>query len=148
LSFRANVVQLRDSRFVLRIELLYERDPGRGITADHLRPLLRNGFPWRQPGVAHPELSEPDRSWRHVEGLLGSAYEGVGVESVRARTLENLARPRYTDASRDWRLSDDTVPLLERLRAQGWRHAILSNHVPELPSLVDETEIDDAALVG
>ena len=29
------------------------------------------------------------------------------------------------------------MPVLERLRAQGWQHAILSNHVPELPSLVE-----------
>jgi putative hydrolase of the HAD superfamily len=27
------------------------------------------------------------------------------------------------------------TPVLERLRAQGWSHVVLSNHVPELPAI-------------
>ena len=34
-------------------------------------------------------------------------------------------------------LFDDTLPALAELRRAGWRHVILSNHVPELPALVD-----------
>jgi putative hydrolase of the HAD superfamily len=84
----------------------------------------------------HPELCEPEAWWSHVEALLASAYEGVGIESGPARTLARLARQRYVDATCGWRLYDDTVPVLERLRSDGWNHAILSNHVPELPTLV------------
>jgi putative hydrolase of the HAD superfamily len=121
---------------LLLTELLDEHEPGRGITADHLRPFLRDGFPWHRPDIAHPELSEPDTWWGHVEDLLVAAYNGVGIESARAGKLARLVRPRYVDTSRGWRLYDDTLPVLERLRAEGWRHAILSNHVPELPSMV------------
>jgi putative hydrolase of the HAD superfamily len=120
---------------LLPAELLDEHQPGSGITADHVRPFLRDGFPWHRPDLAHPELSEPEAWWRHVEELLVAAYEGVGIGGGRSE-LASLVRPRYVDTSLGWRLYDDTLPALERLQADGWRHAILSNHVPELPSMV------------
>jgi putative hydrolase of the HAD superfamily len=60
----------------------------------------------------------------------------VGIDGERARELARHARERYIDGSRGWELFDDTVPALTELRAAGWRHAILSNHVPELPGLI------------
>jgi putative hydrolase of the HAD superfamily len=121
---------------LLLAELLDEHEPGCGIGADHVRPFLRDGFPWHAPEIAHPELSEPEAWWRHVEDLLVAAYEGAGVDGERARELALLVRSRYVDTSIGWRLYEDTLPVLERLQTEGWRHAILSNHVPELPSIV------------
>jgi putative hydrolase of the HAD superfamily len=118
-------------------ETLDEHEHGHGIDPDQLRPFLRDGFPWHRPEIAHPELCEPEHWWTHVEALLAAAYEGVGIQAVRARELARLARQRYVDASQGWRLFSDTKPTLESLRESGWRHAILSNHVPELPALVD-----------
>ena len=118
------------------MEMLDENRPDHGVDSDELRSFLRDGFPWHRPDVAHPELCEPEAWWSHVEALLASAYEGVGIESGPARTLARLARQRYVDATCGWRLYDDTMPVLEQLRSDGWRHAILSNHVPELPALV------------
>lgn len=37
-----------------------------------------------------------------------------------------------------WTVYDDVVPALERLSADGWRHMIVSNHVPELGKLVED----------
>jgi HAD superfamily hydrolase (TIGR01662 family) len=41
----------------------------------------------------------------------------------------------YVNPAR-WKLFDDVVPCLTVLSAQGWRHSILSNHVPELGQIV------------
>jgi putative hydrolase of the HAD superfamily len=121
---------------VCLLEVLDEHRPGHGVDRGRLRDLLRDGFPWHRPDVAHPELCEPDAWWAHVEALLATAYEGVGIEGEPARRLAGLVRRRYVDPTCGWSLYDDTVPVLERLRSEGWRHAILSNHVPELPALV------------
>src|SRR5262249_14989067 len=45
-------------------------------------------------------------------------------------------RARYLDPDA-WRVFDDALPVLERLRARGWRHVVLSNHVPELSRIVE-----------
>jgi putative hydrolase of the HAD superfamily len=53
-----------------------------------------------------------------------------------ALELSSLVRAAYIDAGA-WSVYDDTVQCLEELRSEGWRHVILSNHVPELPRIVD-----------
>jgi FMN phosphatase YigB (HAD superfamily) len=119
------------------VEVLDEHEPGHAVGADALRPFLRDGFPWHRPEVAHPELCDPEAWWSHVGVLLARALEGVGIGRSRAGELAGHMRLRYVDSSFGWRLFDDTLPALRRLRWDGWRHAILSNHVPELPALVD-----------
>jgi putative hydrolase of the HAD superfamily len=51
-------------------------------------------------------------------------------------------RSAYTEIS-EWRLFDDTRLILEELQLEGWTHAILSNHVPELPSIIEGLGIRD-----
>ncbi len=98
---------------------------GHGIDHLHLHLIAR----W--PGT-------PREFWwvRVDEWLLANAYAGVGIEHERARELAHHAHHRFIDPSRGWRLFNDTLPALQQLTAAGWRHAILSNHVPELPELV------------
>ena len=44
-------------------------------------------------------------------------------------------RDRYIDPA-GYVVYDDSVPTLRELGRRGWRHFILSNHVPELPDIV------------
>ena len=119
------------------VETLDEHAPGHGIDADELRPFLRDGFPWHSPDVPHPELCEPDAWWAHVELTLAGAYEGAGIDTRRAAALAAHVRGRYVDPTRVWELFPDTRPVLEQLRKRGWRHVVLSNHVPELPAIAE-----------
>ncbi len=107
-----------------------------GVDSDQLRPFLRDRFPWHQPEIAQPELCDPNAWWQHIETLITNAFVGVGIEQEKARELSRLARHRFIDSSCRWRLFDDTLAVLQRLTAAGWSHAILSNHIPELPDLV------------
>jgi putative hydrolase of the HAD superfamily len=120
---------------------LDEHVPGHHVTRDDLRAFTRQGFPWDEPDVAHLHLCEPGAWWRHVEALLGRAFAGVGFEE-RAGDLARLTRDRYLDPS-GWRLFPDTVPVLHRLRDAGWRHVVLSNHVPELTQIVGRLGLED-----
>jgi putative hydrolase of the HAD superfamily len=119
------------------IEALDEHEAGHGVDAEDVRPFLQDGFPWHRPEVPHPELGEPEAWWHAVELVMARAYERVGIAPARAGELATRARELYIDPTRGWVVFEDTVPVLERLRAAGWRHVSLSNHVPELPALVD-----------
>jgi putative hydrolase of the HAD superfamily len=118
------------------VETLDEHEPGHAFTLEAVRPLLSDGFPWHAPLTPHPELCERDAWWRHVGGLLATVYEGLGLSRDRGEQLALLACTRYVDPRIGWTVFDDTVPALERLRAKGWRHVVLSNHVPELAQIV------------
>lgn len=116
-------------------EALRGHFPGSGITRDDIRPYMRNVFPWDTPDIPHPELSQPHAWWARMEHAMAKAYESAGVEKETAAYLAHLAHLRYVDPS-GFILYEDTVSTLEFLSRIGWRHIILSNHVPELPDIV------------
>jgi putative hydrolase of the HAD superfamily len=60
----------------------------------------------------------------------------AGLEAPEALRVVSGVRAAYTDA-KGWQVFDDVLPALARLRDRGWRHIVLSNHVPELPQLVE-----------
>jgi putative hydrolase of the HAD superfamily len=117
-------------------EVLQANEPEAGISRENVRPLLRDGFPWHRPDRAHPELSTPQAWWAVVEQLLFSACRRLGFSDVKAAEYARLTHLRYIDVA-GFKLFDDTLPLLTRLKKQGWRHVILSNHVPELGEIVE-----------
>ena len=127
----------------LLAEVLDAEEPGHPHVADAFRPHLRSGFPWHAPDVAHPELCAPGAWWESVRPLLARAYTAVGYPEARAEELAVAAQRLYVDPSVGWRLFDDVVPVLSRLREAGWMHAILSNHVPELRAIVSGLGLDE-----
>jgi putative hydrolase of the HAD superfamily len=124
------------------VETLDRNEPGHGVDADAFRLLLRDRFPWHEPQRPHPELSAPGAWWARVEPILAAAFEAVGFAPARAAELAVLAHGRYVDPS-GYELFEDTRPTLERLAASGWRHIVLSNHVPELPEIVAGVGLGD-----
>jgi HAD superfamily hydrolase (TIGR01549 family) len=124
------------------LEVLREEEPGIRADADAFIPALRDRFPWHRPDVAHPDMCNREAWWTEILPLLAEAYENAGVEPDRAAELARLARARYVDWTVGWRLFDDTVPALNRLSEQGWRHAVLSNHVPELEQIMSGLGLD------
>jgi putative hydrolase of the HAD superfamily len=120
----------------LLVEVLDEHDTGHRLDAEAFRPHLRNGFPWHTPNVPHQHLSSPEQWWGVVQPLLATAYERVGYSAESGRELAAHARRIYVDPSRGWLVFEDVTPVLTQLAERGWRHGIVSNHVPELRSIV------------
>jgi putative hydrolase of the HAD superfamily len=119
------------------METLDAHRPGHGVNVEIVREFLRDGFPWHRPEVPHRELSSPEAWWRPIQALIARAYIGAGISPADAEELAALARARFADPTVGWHLFPDTVAVLGELRGHGWRHAILSNHIPELSELVD-----------
>jgi putative hydrolase of the HAD superfamily len=64
------------------------------------------------------------------------AFEAEGTDPSTVRRLPVEVRRAYADL-RHWRLFDDAAPALRELSSRGWAHLILSNHVLELPEILD-----------
>lgn len=110
--------------------------PGHGVTAEALRPGLRDAFPWHRPHLPHSEFTEADAWWAALHPVLARAYRAAGIARPVAEQATALVRDVYLDPAA-WVVFEDAEPALARLAAAGWTHAVLSNHVPELPALVD-----------
>jgi putative hydrolase of the HAD superfamily len=111
--------------------------PGAGLTREHFAGHLANGFPWHNPELEHHHLSDPDVWWENLTRVFAAAIETVtAVPPATAFEIARFVRPEYLDAA-GWVVFPDTEPALNTLTRHGWRHLILSNHVPELPQLVE-----------
>ncbi len=106
------------------------------VTREQIVPHLQTGFPWHVPDEPHPHLASPDLWWQALHPVFRRAYEAVGVPPAHAAALVTEVRHSYLSPAK-WSVFEDTVPVLSKLRDAGWKHVLLSNHVPELGELVD-----------
>jgi len=117
------------------LNILDENIPGHSAKIDDLRPHLNYVFPWLTPDVPHPDMS-PQDWWAGIESTFAKAFEAIGVDRNMAKSLARLSHERYINPL-DFKLYEDTIPALTYLRDHGYRNIILSNHVPELPNIVE-----------
>jgi len=123
-------------------EVIARERPDLVVTPDDIRPHLQSGFPWHTPDVVRDPCSA-DEWWSVLSPVFAGAFRaGARVDDDEAQRLAQAVRAVYTDPRR-WRLFDDVRPALSALRARGWRHIVLSNHVPELPRIIENLGLHD-----
>lgn len=120
------------------IEVLDDLQPGHGVTREQIATGLRNGFPWDAWQDGHAHLTDDEAWWEPVEQLMAGAARSAGIATEQAKAAARAARVRFIDGAFSWQIYDDAHSALDRLSAAGWRHAVLSNHVPELGALVEQ----------
>jgi putative hydrolase of the HAD superfamily len=119
------------------LEVLEAEKPGHGVTAEQIRPFLQTGFPWHEHERTRDTRVHPDEWWKALDPVFLKAYCGAAqMEDAQARRLCPKVREAYVNPAR-WILFDDVVPCLRALSADGWKHTILSNHVPELGRIIE-----------
>lgn len=116
-------------------EVANEHAPDLGVRPDALRPHLRSGFPWQKPSWIR-QAASPNAWWSGLQEIFANAYAKIGVPGETARQMADNVRETYLEFG-SWSVFDDVPPTLEELRDIGWKHVILSNHVPELSALVE-----------
>jgi putative hydrolase of the HAD superfamily len=122
--------------------VLNAADLGQGVDRETVRPFLNAGFPWHQPEVVRAANQPADAWWQQLEPVFARAIQQLGrVGHDRASELAQGVRRTYLDSTA-WRVYDDVVPALTQLSGLGWRHLILSNHVPELQELMSALGLD------
>lgn len=111
------------------------------FSAEQINAELMRGFPWHEPDIPHPQLSDPDDWWAHLAAVLAGAVHRLGVPAGTATEAARRVRRHFTDPV-SWRLFDDTRPALDQLAELGWQHRVVSNHVPELPGIMASLGLD------
>lgn len=110
--------------------------PDSELTLADVRPYLQTGFPWHHHDRVRSANQSADEWWSELEPVFESALiRAAGFSSNQARRIAGSVRNVYIDPSY-WSLFDDTLDCLRTLQSDGWKHVIVSNHVPELPNIV------------
>lgn len=124
------------------IRLLDRQAAGHGVTREVMDAQVSQGMPWHRGDHAHPELSSSDLWWEAVYRRYVAVFQTLGHPAVAtAQAFADLRRDIL--AADRYVVFDDVVPALTRAARGGWRNLIVSNHVPELESLVRDLGLTD-----
>ncbi|MBN1436108.1 MAG: HAD-IA family hydrolase [Sedimentisphaerales bacterium] len=136
------------------IEILRTAEPDISVTRDQLRPHLRKGFPWHKPQVPHTHIRDAAQWWQALLPAVEQTLVVFGLSAARAAELAAQVPAQFCNPE-NWQLFEDTISTLTALSETGWSHSILSNHVPELPDIVNAlgisnffTHIHTSAVMG
>lgn len=121
------------------VEAMMRVDPSTRLTVEHLRPHLGRGFPWHQPMMLRAAESAA-QWWAAMHPVFEAAYVANGVDRGRASAAASLVPTEFyrPDA---WKLIDGAYEALLLTADAGFRNIVLSNHAPELATLVDRLGI-------
>lgn len=115
--------------------LAIQEIPNYSASVEDIRRNTHSGFYWHTPEIAHTHIQSHDAWWEGIYPQLELALTSNSVEPALANKLARAFPAAYLELT-NWRLFDDTLPTLQELSKQGWKHLVLSNHVPELEDLL------------
>jgi putative hydrolase of the HAD superfamily len=118
------------------ISALKEHDPSTTLVEQQFRPFLMTGFPWHHPEHPHIHIQSSDDWWKPIINKFCEGYMHFGYSKKISVLLAQRAREIFINLDR-WAVYDDTFETLGELSNYGWKHIILSNHIPELGKIVE-----------
>ncbi len=106
-----------------------------------IREVMRYGFPWNNYEISHKDLMGELEWWDYLKVYFIKSLIDLGLPADKATLVAAGIKDRYLDIN-FWRIFDDSLYALDTLSSKGYKHIILSNHVPELVSLVTQLKLD------
>lgn len=98
---------------------------------------LSSGFFWHSPENEHSYINSSADWWNHHNKLFENAIsKTTNLSSASIRQVLPLIREEFLKPSA-WTVYSDVFLCLAELSSNGWKHIVLSNHVPELPELME-----------
>ena len=136
-DFGNTIAQLKQSWAQLALEIVEPYASQETRSLEVVQAEFSKGFPWRKPEQSHTHIQNADEWWQH---LFFPMFRQVLVllEVHESRFDDLSARFRQACLSPEtWEVYSNVDPTLETLSSLGWTHVIVSNHVPELETLVE-----------
>ncbi|MFP4456903.1 MAG: HAD family hydrolase [Clostridia bacterium] len=107
----------------------------KSINRDSIREFMKKGFPWNNYELSHQELMGDLNWWDYLKMYFIRSLIDLELPADIATIVAGRIKNKYLDISY-WKVFSDTVNTLDLLKDKGYKHIVLSNHVPELESLV------------
>ncbi len=123
------------------LQALEEKGIEHNFNREDFRPHLSSGFPWHNPEEDHLHLSTAEEWWSGIIKIFIETYTSLGINREKAEELAELAQ-RFFIKPENFKLYDDTIETLQKMKDNKWNNIILSNHVPELEEIVGGLGLD------
>ena len=111
------------------------------ITTAKIRPHILTGFRWHDPHREYDGGIVADAWWDELVPLFTQAFVAAcNFTEEQARTSRAEVRMQYLRPDA-WRAYSDSRRALDALSSAGYRHILLTNHVPELLGLLEHVNL-------
>ncbi len=135
-DFGNTIAQLKQSWAQLAIEIV-QPDASRVMRSlEVVQDEFSKGFPWRTPEQSHTHIGSADEWWQDLffpmfrQVLILLEVHESRFDDLSARFRQACLKPEA------WEVYPDVHSTLKTLSSFGWTHVMVSNHVPELETLV------------
>lgn len=117
-------------------KVLLHNEPNNKITIEQFKQVKISGIPWQDAQKDYSHLTINGEWWKLVEKLFEETYKQFSIDERKA---SDFARQAHIELSKpdEFKLYDDTLEILNYFKLNGWKNIILSNHMPELPYIVE-----------
>lgn len=110
--------------------------PKHQISIEDLKPLLSSGFPWHTPGFKWDEIT-PRSWWSRMEEHFSRVFRELGISSELGNELSKQVHQSVIEPS-SYNIYEDAHDALHFFGKKNFRQFVLSNHVPDLPMIVEK----------
>jgi putative hydrolase of the HAD superfamily len=131
------------SKALLKVLQRFEADTVINLNDFKNKPMV--GFPWQDPEKEYLHLTKGDAWWKHAEKIFENCYRGLNLSEEMAANLAKMVREELIRVD-EFILYEDSVEMLKYFKDKGYSNVILSNHIPELPAIVEELGLSEYIL--
>jgi putative hydrolase of the HAD superfamily len=117
-------------------KVLMRNEANTEIIIDHIKKKPMKGFPWQDYKRDYLHLTESSAWWENAENIFIECYKELGIHEEKAVKYVKEVRKELIKVD-DFILYEDTIETLKYFKERGYTNVILSNHIPELPDIVD-----------
>lgn len=100
------------------------------------------GFPWQDYTKEYLHLTDSEAWWGNAENIFLNCYKELDIIEEKARNYAKMVREEFIKPE-GFTLYEDTIETLKYFKEMGYSNIILSNHIPELPSIVNQLGLAD-----
>ncbi|GCD10469.1 HAD family hydrolase [Clostridium tagluense] len=117
-------------------KVLIKNQPNTSIGIDDFKKKSMQGFPWQNHEKEYLHLTNSNAWWKHVESIFLNCYKEFNIKEQEAIQYAKQVREEFIKVD-EFILYEDTIEMLNYFKEKGYSNVILSNHIPELPSIVE-----------
>ena len=106
------------------------------ISIDDIKKGPMQGFPWQNHEKEYTHLTDSNAWWKNAEHIFTDCYKSLGLLGEMAVKYAQQVREELIKLD-EFILYEDTIETLSYFKEKGYANIILSNHIPELPEIVE-----------
>jgi putative hydrolase of the HAD superfamily len=116
---------------------LLKNEPHTKITIEEFKDIRISGIPWQDSSKDYSHLTTSRGWWKLVEKLFEEAYRKLYIDENKISELATQAHIELAKPD-EFKLYKDTLEILNYFYLNGCKNIIVSNHIPELPYIVEQ----------